>query len=175
MTAVEPFDQTGDLVDELRRRGMTVAIAESLTGGLLVAEFIRIPGASRVVRGGVVAYATDLKNSLLGVDAEILTTRGPVDPDVAAQMADGVRRRLGSEGEAATWGLSTTGVAGPGPQDGHPAGTVFVGVADEKGMRSHRLTLTGDRESVRRQTVTAAVELLRNAVAAPIRLRDRPE
>jgi nicotinamide-nucleotide amidase len=175
VTVVEPFDETGDLVGELRRRGMTVAIAESLTGGLLVAEFIRIPGASHVVRGGVVAYATDLKDSLLGVDAEILATRGPVDSDVAAQMADGVRRRLGSEGQAATWGLSTTGVAGPGPQDGHPAGTVFVGVADAKGTRSHRLTLSGDRESVRRQTVTAAVELLRDAVAAPIRLRDRPE
>jgi PncC family amidohydrolase len=94
-----------------------------------VAELIRIPGASRVVRGAVVAYATDLKSALLGVDTNILSTRGPVDPEVAMQMAEGARRRLGKQPDAASWGISTTGVAGPGSQDGHPAGTVFLGFA----------------------------------------------
>ena len=99
-----------DLVAELTRRGLTIAVAESLTGGLLVAELIAVPGASLVVRGGVVAYATDLKEELLGVDAALLAASGPIHPDVARQMADGVRRRLGAD-----IGISTTGAAGPGP------------------------------------------------------------
>jgi nicotinamide-nucleotide amidase len=166
VTVPPEVDETGSLVEQLRRRGLTVAVAESLTGGLLVAEIIRIPGASQVVRGGVVAYATDLKSFLLGVDSEILATRGPVDPDVAVQMAEGVRRRLGRGGESASWGLSTTGVAGPGPQDGHPAGTVFIGVASQTAAVSRKLMLKGDRDSVRRQTVSAAVRLLLDAVNA---------
>jgi nicotinamide-nucleotide amidase len=166
VTVPGEIDETGSLVEQLRRRGLTVAVAESLTGGLLVAEFIRIPGASQVVRGGVVAYATDLKDSLLGVDSEILAARGPVDPDVAIQMAEGVRQRLGRGEEPASWGLSTTGVAGPGPQDGHPAGTVFVGVASETAAFSRKLLLQGDRDGVRRETVSAAIRLLLDSVNA---------
>jgi len=158
-------DETRTLIEELRVRRLTVAVAESLTGGLLVAELIRIPGASHVVRGGVVAYATDLKSALLGVDARLLATRGPVDPDVAVQMASGVRDRLGGE-QPADWGLSTTGVAGPGAQDGHEAGTVFIGLASHGVESSHRLQLRGDRDAVRQQTVTAAVRLLLDAVRA---------
>jgi nicotinamide-nucleotide amidase len=131
---------------------------------MLVAELIRIPGASRVVRGGVIAYATDLKSALLGVDADLLATRGPVDPDVAEQMAAGARERLGDGTGPASWGISTTGVAGPGPQDGHPAGTVFVGLATRDSASSHRLQLQGDRDSVRRQTVAAAIRILLEAL-----------
>jgi nicotinamide-nucleotide amidase len=154
------------LIDELERRHLTIAVAESLTGGMLVAELIRIPGASRVVRGGVVAYATELKSALLGVDEDLLFARGPVDPDVAEQMATGVRERLGEGDEATSWGVSTTGVAGPGPQDGHAAGTVFVGLANHGSAFSHRLELQGDRDSVRRQTVEAAIRLLLDAVSS---------
>lgn len=166
MTVEDSRGDTAALVAELRRRELTVAVAESLTGGLLVAELIRIPGASHVVRGGVVSYATDLKHSVLGVDADILSTRGPVDPDVAMQMAEGVRHLLGRQGDPASWGLSTTGVAGPGPQDGHPAGTVFVGLATEKGATSRRLLLRGDRDSVRQQTVGAAVRMMLGELAS---------
>lgn len=164
MTTPSPHDSTHAVIELMASRGLTIAVAESLTGGLLVAELIRIPGASRVVRGGVVAYATDLKNALLGVDDDLLATRGPVDSDVARLMAEGVRQRLGLGTEAASWGLSTTGVAGPGPQDGHPAGTVFIGLATEGRMFSHRLHLRGDRDSVRSQTVAAAVQLLLEAI-----------
>ena len=160
MTQSVPLDETRALVDEMTRRALTVAVAESLTGGLLVAELIRIPGASRVVRGGVVAYATDLKSSVLGVDADILSDRGPVDPEVAMQMAEGARHRLGTESHAASWGVSTTGVAGPGSQDGHDAGTVFLGFATQGGRLSRRLQLDGDRATVRQQTVAAAVRLM---------------
>ncbi|WP_052521630.1 CinA family protein [Agreia bicolorata] len=160
MTRAVAADETRALIEEMTRLGLTVAVAESLTGGLLVAELIRIPGASQVVRGGVVAYATDLKSSLLGVDSAILSERGPVDPEVAIQMAQGARRRLGKEPDAASWGVSTTGVAGPGPQDGHAAGTVFVGFATDNGAFSRRLQLQGGRDTVRQQTVAAAIQLM---------------
>ena len=109
----------------LTQQGRTVAVAESLTGGLVVAALVGVPGASKVVRGGVVAYMTDLKASLLGVDEALLARVGPVDPDVAAAMARGVAVRLGAD-----YGVATTGVAGPDPQDGHPVGEVHVAVWD---------------------------------------------
>ena len=99
------------LVDRLGRRGESVGCAESPTAGLGVARLVETPGASAVVRGGVVAYATELKASLLGVDASLLAARGAVDPEVARQMAIGAQRVLGAD-----WGLATTGVAGPDPQ-----------------------------------------------------------
>ena len=111
-------------VAALTAAGLTVAVAESLTGGSVVEALVRVPGASACVRGGVVAYATDLKATLLGVPADLLAERGPVDPDVAAAMADGVRRRLGAD-----LGVATTGVAGPEPQGGRPVGTFYVAVA----------------------------------------------
>src|ERR671933_205540 len=89
-----------ELVATLRARGQTLAVAESLTGGALAASVVDVPGASAVLRGAVVAYATDLKHRLLGVDGDLLAAQGPVHPEVARQMADGVRERLG-----ATWGL----------------------------------------------------------------------
>src|SRR5205085_5916692 len=97
----------------LRGRGETLAVAESLTGGLLAATIVDVPGASRAFRGGLVVYATDLKATLAGVPPQLLEARGAVDPDVAAALAGGVRQRC-----RADWGLSTTGVAGPDPQDG---------------------------------------------------------
>jgi nicotinamide-nucleotide amidase len=142
-------------VELLTASGRTVAVAESLTGGLVTGALTSIAGASVVVRGGVVAYATELKAELLGVPAELLARQGPVDPEVAAAMAAGVRRLLG-----ATYGLATTGVAGPGPADGKPQGTVFVAVATRSGPASERLELGGDRQQVRDQTVRWALSML---------------
>jgi nicotinamide-nucleotide amidase len=151
----------------LDARGWTLAVAESLTGGLVAAELAAVPGASRTFRGSVTAYATELKHRLLGVDADLLAARGAVDPQVARQMAEGVRNRLGAD-----WGVSTTGVAGPDPQDGMPVGTVFVAVAGPGGTRGSALRLTGDRTAIRTASVTAALELLagelrRSTVAGP--------
>jgi nicotinamide-nucleotide amidase len=141
--------------DALLRRGESVAIAESVTGGLLAAAISERPGASEIFLGSVTAYATVLKERLLGVDAALLAARGAVDPDVAAAMADGVRHRLG-----ATYGLATTGVAGPDSQDDQPVGTVFVAVCGPTIRSVRRLALTGDRRAIRAGAVREALALL---------------
>lgn len=148
-------DLAGQVLDRLRAGGQTVAVAESLTGGLLAAALTDVPGASAAFRGGMVTYATDLKAVLLGVDALMLARHGAVYPPVAVAMADGVRTRLG-----ATYGLATTGVAGPEPADGQPVGTahIAVSVADDTVVRT--IALTGDRQQIRRLTVEHALGLL---------------
>lgn len=148
------------LVAELTRRGLTLSVAESLTGGLLVAEFVRVPGASAVIRGAVIAYATDVKHSVLGVDAQLLAAEGPVHADVARQMASGARTLLGRDSVPTDLALATTGVAGPGPQDGHPAGEAFVAIADAEGSRAVRLQLGGGREHIRRGVVSESLRTL---------------
>ncbi|UZN04894.1 CinA family protein [Cellulomonas sp. S1-8] len=142
------------LLDTLRRRGWTLAVAESLTGGLVTATLVDVPGASDVLRGGVVPYATDLKATLLGVEADLLAQRGAVDPDVALAMADGVRRRLGAD-----LGLATTGVAGPDPQDGRAPGTVHVAVSTGTVREVRSLELAGDRAAVRAAACAAVLAL----------------
>ncbi|WP_426595308.1 CinA family protein [Cellulomonas sp. McL0617] len=145
-----------ELLADLRARGWTIAVAESLTGGLVCAALVDVPGASVSLRGGVVSYATDLKGSLLGVDAELLVARGAVDPEVARQMAVGVRERLGAD-----VGLATTGVAGPDPQDGQPPGTVHVAIATPLGVSVRSVRLPGDRAVVRAGAVDAVLALAR--------------
>lgn len=152
--------QAFDLVAALTRRRLTVAVAESLTGGALVSELVSVPGASAVVRGGVVAYQTELKHTLLGVDAGLLARHGPVHPDVAASMATGVRDRLAIDGGSADIGLATTGVAGPDPQGGHEPGTVFVGLAVPGDVLVVSLSLTGDRQAIRNATVSESLAVL---------------
>lgn len=137
-----------------------MACAESLTGGLVCAELTAVPGASATVRGGVVAYATDCKVSVLGVDPALTARVGAVDPDVADQMAEGVRRLFDAE-----VGIATTGVAGPDPQDGQPVGTVHVSVATPAGIVRRRLALGGTREEIRAETVRSAVVLAADAAA----------
>jgi len=149
-----------ELLAALRRRGWSVACAESLTGGLVCAELTAVPGASATVRGGVVAYATDCKVSVLGVDPALTARVGAVDPDVADQMAEGVRRLFDAE-----VGIATTGVAGPDPQDGQPVGTVHVSVATPAGIVRRRLALGGTREEIRAETVRSAVVLAADAAA----------
>ncbi|RFA15697.1 damage-inducible protein CinA [Subtercola boreus] len=148
------------MIADLHQRGETVAVAESLTGGLLVAELIRPAGASNVVYGGIVAYNTAVKASLLGVDGDLLRQQGPVHPEVAEQMAEGVRHALTVDGSPASIGLSTTGVAGPGPGGGHPAGTVFIGISVDGHTQSVALELDGDRDAVRAAAVSEAVRIL---------------
>ena len=147
------------LIARLIERGWTVGVAESLTGGLVVAELVSVPGASAVVRGGVVAYATEVKHTLLGVDAALLAAEGAVHPEVARQMAEGVRRALGGADATADVGIATTGVAGPDPQDGQPVGTVYVAVSTPEGTRVERLMLTGSRADIRTQAMDAALGL----------------
>jgi nicotinamide-nucleotide amidase len=157
----EPDGDVPSLVATLIARGDTLAVAESLTGGALAAAVVDVPGASAAFRGGVVAYATELKHTLLGVDAGLLAAEGAVHPEVARQMADGVRGRLG-----ATWGVATTGVAGPDPQDGRAPGTVYVAVTGPGTGRVERLLLPGDRAEVRAATVRRALLLLHVVLAA---------
>lgn len=140
------------------RRGWTVAVAESLTGGGLAAALTAVPGASRTLRGGVVAYATDLKAGLLGVPVGLLAERGPVDPEVARRMAAGVAARLGAD-----LGIATTGVAGPDPVGDIPAGLAYVAVVGPGIDRVATVTATGDRELIRTVTVAHALDGLRRA------------
>nr|WP_111604454.1 CinA family protein [Streptomyces sp. Amel2xB2] len=152
---------TAVLLELLVDRGETLAVAESLTGGMVAAEITAAPGASRAFRGSVTAYATDLKRDLLGVDGALLEERGAVDEDVARAMARGVRTALGT-----SWGLSTTGVAGPEPQDGREVGTVYAAVAGPHGEAVCReLSFDGDRARIRRQSVRSALGLLHGELA----------
>lgn len=158
------------MLDLLARRGETVATAESLTGGLLASRLTDVPGASRSVVGGVVAYATRVKMALLDVPEAVVAEHGVVSAECAAAMAEGVRRRL-----ATTWGVATTGVAGPDEQDGKPAGTVWIGVAGPGSARTRLLALDGDRDAVRTATCAAALGLLEEAVGDDGRIFAREE
>lgn len=144
-----------DIHATLLDRGQTVAVAESLTGGLLSAALTDTPGASGTFRGGLVVYAMALKHELAGVPQPLLDAQGPVSADVAAALAAGARERLG-----ATYGLSLTGVAGPGPAEGRPAGTVYAGLAGPNGGTVRHLQLAGGRADIRQAAVLAALALL---------------
>ncbi|MEV6346084.1 CinA family protein [Actinoplanes sp. NPDC051851] len=147
----------------LIERRQTVATAESLTGGLVAATLVEIPGVSAVFRGGLVVYATELKGSLAGVPEDLLKERGPVDPDVAAALAEGARERCGAD-----WGLATTGVAGPDPQDGRPVGLVYVAVAGADRARVRERQLAGNRAAIRTESVTAVLQLLSDVLRDPV-------
>lgn len=150
----------------LRASGRTLAVAESLTGGALADSFVRVPGASAVLVGAVVAYATPLKASVLGVHRDLLEREGPVHPEVAAQMAQGVRRALAVDGRVADAGLATTGVAGPDPQGGHPPGTVHVAASVKSEVLVRSALLPGDRQQVRDGAVALALATLLEVLRA---------
>jgi len=154
--------EPADIVAALRRRSATVATAESLTGGMVCADLVNVAGASDVVRGGVVAYATDVKKWLLDVPAELVDRVGTVDPEVASAMAEGARARLG-----ATFGVATTGVAGPDPSEDKPVGTAHIAVAGPDAVTTRAYAFGGDRASVRRQATQAALGLLSERLDAP--------
>ncbi len=144
--------QAAALLAALNAKRWTVAIAESLTGGLVAASIVDVPGASAWLRGGVVAYATDAKRDVLGVDGALLASAGAVDTRVAAQMAQGVRALFGAD-----VGIATTGVAGPEPQDGKPVGTVCLAVVTPAGESVSTMMLRGDRAAIRTAAADAAL------------------
>ena len=147
----------GDVLDSLAARGESLATAESLTGGLLAGLVTDVPGASRSFVGGVVSYATRVKVSVLDVPSEVVDRHGVVSEECAIAMARGVRRRLD-----ATWGVATTGVAGPDSQEGRPVGTVWVAAAGPDVVRGRLLALEGDRRTIREAACASAVTLLRD-------------
>lgn len=153
--------RVASLIDTLALAGLTMSTAESLTGGLLHATLIHPAGASRVMRGGIIAYSNDAKREVLEVPESLLAERGAVDPDVAVAMATGALRALSS-----SLALSTTGVAGPETQDGIESGTAFVALdfADGREAVVTRLEIGGDRDTVRWGVVVAALELLENSL-----------
>ena len=139
------------VLDLCRQRGLTLAVAESVTGGLVGGRLTDIPGSSDVFRGGVISYATEVKQTLLGVG------EGPVVSEIAArQMAVGVRDRLGAD-----IGLSLTGVAGPAEQDGQPVGTLFVGMVGPGFEEVRQANMPGLRELMRQFSVITALGFLR--------------
>ncbi|PUA79173.1 CinA family protein [Nocardioides currus] len=144
-----------DLVARMSSLGITLATAESLTGGQLAAAVTAVPGASACFRGGVVAYATPVKVSVLGVPAEVVEAYGAVSAECAAAMATGARELLG-----ATYGLATTGVAGPDPQEGHPAGHVWIACAGPRAVETHLLALDGDRAAIQAGSCRDALSVL---------------
>jgi nicotinamide-nucleotide amidase len=140
---------------ELLRRGMTLATAESLTGGALADLVSASPGASETFLGGVVSYATEVKVRVLGVRQATVDKQGVVSERCALEMATGVCSVIGSD-----WGVSTTGVAGPTTQEGKPVGTVFVAVAGPAGARATELHLHGDRAEIRDQVCSRAAAMV---------------
>jgi len=152
-----------DIIARLKHAQMTLSIAESLTGGNVIATLTAVPGASSVIRGGVITYATPLKHKLLGVDSDLIVEKGVVDPEVAIQMARGVRNRTTVHDVPTTWALSTTGVAGPEPQDDKCVGTVYISVASatESDVMHCQFDPDGTRDEIRFKTTIAALGFLR--------------
>lgn len=144
-------------IDALKRRGWTVATAESLTGGLISANLVNISGASSVVRGGFVTYQTDTKTVLLGVPAEVIEKHNVVSAEVAVGMAQGAREKLGVD-----IAVSATGLAGPdGGTPERPVGTVYLGISTKAGTYPIRLALTGNRDRIRTLAMKHALNALR--------------
>ncbi|MGH3368015.1 MAG: CinA family protein [Nocardioidaceae bacterium] len=161
MTAEPLHQRAADLLAALAAEGATLSVAESVTGGLLAAELTAVAGASGVFRGGVIAYATGVKRSTLGVPDQLVRSAGVVSSEMAEAMAAAVRERLDS-----TYALSSTGVAGPDRQEGKPPGTVHVAVAGPGANEVLALALTGDRHTIRRAACEAAIDLLHRRLAA---------
>ena len=146
----------GVVLAALAARNASIAVAESLTGGLLGAELSAVPGASAAFRGGIIAYNVEAKARLLGVPDALLAERGPVDEDVVAAMAEGARSLL-----HATYGVALTGVAGPEAHGGQPPGTVWCAVAGPDGTSTVRWEWKGNRDRVRTLAATYALDFVR--------------
>ena len=145
-----------NLVELLKARGLVCATAESCTGGGVGSAITGVPGSSAVFAGGVISYSNEVKRDVLGVSAESLDKYGAVSPQVAAQMADGVRRLLKTD-----LAVSLTGIAGPdGGSDEKPVGLVWFGLSTPSGTRTEKCLFRGDRAQVRVQAVVHALGML---------------
>jgi len=155
------------MIEQAKARGLFVAVAESLTAGALASTLADTPGASGVLLGSIVSYQDQVKSELLGVSRQLIAAQSAVDPEVAIQMAIGVRgkfaRAMGHE-PAAVIGISTTGVAGPEPVGEKPVGEVYIGISSELGDKVIALELDGSRDEIRQRTVERALELLREEI-----------
>jgi len=159
-------DVAAEVIRLLKKRDETLSVAESLTGGGIMAAITTVSGSSAVFRGGVVSYATPLKQKLLNVNADLIAENGVIQSDVAQQMAEGAREITKIDDIPTTWGISTTGVAGPISQDNKPVGTVFVGLASAQTSQGlGPFLFPGTRDQIREATVIEALSLLRNVLA----------
>jgi len=147
----EEFSGLTDILEILRTRKESISVAESLTGGGLAQALSSLPGSSEIFRGSVTAYQAEIKSEVLRVPAQLISEMGVVSEEVAISMATGVRDLMNS-----TWAISTTGVAGPGPTDGVPAGTVWVAIEGPI-SQTLQLELSGTREIVRNATIAGAI------------------
>jgi nicotinamide-nucleotide amidase len=148
------------ILDQLRSQNKYLVVAESLTGGLLTATFTAIAGSSDVLLTGIVAYDTKLKHELLGVSNQLLENQGPVDPEVAAQMAEGLRNRIANKTGIApeqVVAISTTGVAGPATQGEKPVGELYIAVSQASATKVFAHQLTGDRGQIQNSAVLLGV------------------
>jgi nicotinamide-nucleotide amidase len=134
-------------LEKLKEKGKTIAIAESLTGGLFAEQLTAISGASAVVKGGVICYTNEIKENVLGVPKEILQTEGAVSERCARLLAENVRKLCHAQ-----IGVSFTGVAGPSELEGKPVGTVWIGIATEEETKTFQLALAGNRDMIRMRT-----------------------
>lgn len=156
------------ILEKLRSQGKHLVLAESLTGGLLTAAFTAIAGASDVLLTGIVAYDTKLKHELLGVSNQLLENQGPVDPEVAAQMAEGIRSRISSKtgiSQDQLVAISTTGVAGPSSQAGKPVGELYIAISQPSETKVFAHQLTGDRVQIQNSAVLLGVGHLWEEIA----------
>ena len=141
-----------EIVSILTDRKETLSIAESLTGGALTSAIVDVAGASHILKGSIIAYSIDIKVRELSVPQETIDRSGVVSEVVALKMAEGIRSRM-----ATTWSMSSTGVAGPGPHHGIPAGTVWLAFVGPASKETVKLALDGDRSTVRRGAVESAL------------------
>lgn len=156
-----------DVIALLKQAGQTIGVAESLTGGGVMTAITSVSGASAVFRGGVVSYATPLKERLLDVDTALIAQHGVIHEDVAKQMAMGARNVTAVNNEPATWGFGIAGVAGPGSQDGKPVGMTFIGIASpDESWGLGPFHFPGDRQQVRQATILEALSQLREILRA---------
>lgn len=156
------------VIRTLTERSLSLAASESLTGGLLGATLTDVPGASKVYLGGVIAYATPMKTALLGIDPGLIAEHTVVSEQIALEMAIGLQVRTDAD-----WVIAVTGVAGPDGQDGHPPGEVWICVVGPRipsipqVQQIQRFDFTGDRASIRQQTIEAAFQILLRS-ASPV-------
>jgi nicotinamide-nucleotide amidase len=153
--SIAAMTTAASVLQALERRGATLATAESITGGRVAAALTAVPGSSDSFVGGIVAYAAAVKEGALRVPPTLIARHGVVSAECARSMAEGARALTG-----ATWAVSTTGVAGPGEQDGVAAGTVYVGAAGPGGPTAVALELSGDRAAVQEQATREALSAL---------------